>query len=302
MQLCNALSLCRVLNIKHVVLLPDFMFFNRSFVTTDGVEIVREWNEPYDGLTGKFWSFSKEGWAVIRRIPSQEICDTFSFEIHRIFWWDEANASMLYLYIRSGDIWLPGAQRILARQPPCSYYFDAVRFHGGPANAVIIAQNNLNPCVPLLVQAGVTFVRRPLCNDISLLLHSRVVATAISSFIGSLMALSKGPKTVYSFNLIWEKYLPHFVCWETEEYAKAMNPWTVSEAQKLEMKRMIGCHWDWAVPNKSEPSVYLFKLEELYSCATFAIYNGFSVGARFCNSTSRLWSFVMPFSSRSSPA
>jgi hypothetical protein len=228
------------------------MFFNRSFFTTEGVQIVltQSWDDYEDVVTSAFWKFSREAEAVLDQVREQVIADSLRFEFARIFPWDETNASILYLYLRAGNIWKPTETNLLYRQPPCSYYADGVRFNDGPGNSEVIAQDDGNPCVPMLTRAGVQHIWRHVTRDIAILMRARRVMTAVSSFIRATLMMSTTAKTVFSFNTIWLRYLPHMVCWETKEYARAMTPWTRSETQIHNMKTMEGCQWA-MVTNKS---------------------------------------------------
>jgi hypothetical protein len=167
---------------------------------------------------------------------------------------------VLYLYIRSGDVWKRGNAIHWSRQPPCSFYFDAMHFNGGVGDAEVIAEDDQNPCVPMLTEAGVRHIRRSIGEDIAMLMHAHKFANAVSSFPHAMLRIGRPPKTLYAFNAVWPRYLPHMVCWETEEYAQAMKPWIRSEAQIRDMKRIIGCRWVLTDGNKSRKVHYFLYL------------------------------------------
>jgi hypothetical protein len=96
----------------------------------------------------------------------------------------------------------------------------------------------------MLTRAGVKHIWRHITRDIAMLMRARRVVMAVSSFIRATLMMSTSPKTVFSFNTSWLCYLPHMVCSETNEYARAMSPWTRSEAQIHDMKTMDGCRWE----------------------------------------------------------
>jgi hypothetical protein len=253
-QLSNALSVALLFNIKHILVECDYMYFNRSFATTDGIWIHPECSEIQPGyvVASIFWTFEGPSAPVIQRIPDEVIADTFSSEFRRLFYWDHTNKSVLYCYLRSGDSWRPEQPHVVYRKPPCSYYFEGIDFNGGPANAELITEDYGNPCVPVLVAAGVRYTQRRVQDDLAILINGDRVMTAISSFIRATMMISTGPKTVYSFNTIWPRYLPHMVCKETKEYSRAMTPWNRTETQKRDMLRIKGCAWRMAGQNRSQ--------------------------------------------------
>jgi hypothetical protein len=188
-------------------------------------------------------------------ISHQDFADTFRSEFtNYLFPTDVSNGSVLYLYIRSGDIWYPDAPNIGFRPPPCTYYFDGTRFNFSVADTEIISEDERNPCVKLLRAAGIRHVIRPLKQDFALLLWSHNVMEAVSSFIRALLMICPEKKRLFTFNTIYRRHCPHMICKETREYHDAMKPWNRSDEQIQIIKTMRGCVWEfvyWKAQSRS---------------------------------------------------
>eukprot|EP00040_Diaphanoeca_grandis_P015376 m.78388 g.78388 ORF g.78388 m.78388 type:complete len:480 (-) comp25114_c0_seq2:92-1531(-) len=112
---------------------------------------------------------------------------------------------VLVIHMRSGDVWTARAKWPEHVQPPCAYYTAA--FRNGPGNesfkhAVVIAQDDSNPCVQYITKAlphdSVTFVLQgTLKTDASIMGNARHLATSASALPLSLAYINPNLQSLH---------------------------------------------------------------------------------------------------------
>jgi hypothetical protein len=245
-QICNAIACSRVLGVKTIYVPPGFMFFNRTFVTTDSIRVIPNRPCSYKDLVrSQFWYFSLDMGSCLG-VSAQEVCDTFRAEFYMLFPADPSEKHILYLYVRSGDVWQPLAKNILYAPSPCSFYLDGASFSRTHDNVQIISEDKGNPCIPLLVQHGAKHIQQSLRSDISILMWAHQLMAGISSFVRAILMLSRERKILYTYNTSYRRHMPHMVCWATKEYKTRMSPWRRSADQIEAIKTVNGCRWEYA--------------------------------------------------------
>jgi hypothetical protein len=140
--------------------------------------------------------------------------------------------------------------------PLCWYYLEAMRLDKEHQSAQVISENDLNPCVGIIVGAGATFWTRPVYDDIAILLTATMIVTGARSFIDAIMMLTRVRKRVYAWDrAVYPDHLPHFRCEASPEYRSVMKNWQRAPAQVEFMKTAKACSW-WAVyPNGTQKVV-----------------------------------------------
>jgi hypothetical protein len=107
----------------------------------------------------------------------------------------------LYIYIRSGGIFLVPRNNTYSQPPLCFYkkILNEFKFR----KVFIIAENNENPVIDILLKQYkyIVYNKNPLNIDISYLIHSYKIVSAMSSFLNSIIKLNDNLEILYEYDL-----------------------------------------------------------------------------------------------------
>jgi hypothetical protein len=247
MQLIRALHYAEFLGIPEIYVEPGFIFINRTFRTTRGI-IIHGADPPRDiKLLRHIFFATKErdtcmGWDIFG------VAATFKSRFGKLLPRKVANRSCIYAHVRSGDIFAWHAHRLYG-QPPCSYYAEAVALDAGKHSCVrAIAEDDLNPCLAVLIGLGAVWEQRELIWDVAAMVQAKRAILARGSFGLAALYLSPVPKVYYAFAIGWEGLGKHMCCEPTDEYQeKVMKQWAMT-AEQIRLMMTAKCRVWWEVP------------------------------------------------------
>jgi hypothetical protein len=233
-QLTHALVHAYYIKVRYIFVPFGFLFILRTIVTTTGVHIIPGASCFANTLAGVFFYSSAR--CVARR--NRWAVET----IRPIFWkmWDNYSVlpNVMYLHIRSGDLFRLAQPHPRYGQPPCSYYADAVLMQE-ISKIVVVTDGGGNPCIALLAHLGADVAEFSLWETLGRLIHARRFALARSTFSLMALALSHFTEIGEFYTCGYPEVLitHHWDCWVSGTYRKqVMLNWTGSERQKIRMK------------------------------------------------------------------
>jgi hypothetical protein len=169
--------------------------------------------------------------------------------------------SVLAVHIRSGDIFRRSLRHYsTVGQPPCNFYVDVVRLRNYSSGEVF-TQDAENPCVaPVLATPNTTWNRRPLADELALMLSARKFVMAKSSFSKSIVYLSLVDKVSYACDYARPDLWAHYESVPTAEYYNLVFVgWrSFLNARALAAMRTASCaYWAWYDGVESHPLLEL---------------------------------------------
>jgi hypothetical protein len=255
----NALILCRIFGVQNLIL-RDSVLFNRSFVTTNGVNVF-QYGEKHFNKThvSIFWS-----WSGYHHCPSQwmleaahSIRDAFISQFSR----PNITSKTLVLHMRSNEIFGPVATpgRGIYGQPCCQYYVDAMNIDRGHDSVLLVTQDRANPCVKVCEDHGasfhpINFVDFP--SRLRLLLWTERLVLSRSTLMKAVVYLSPVRKTLYAFGglnikdagcgMTWYFLQPmgaHWHCTPSRDYQlNVILSWNLDKIGRLLNET---CQWEY---------------------------------------------------------
>ena len=157
------------------------------------------------------------------------------------------NIGDLYIYIRSGDIFITPHSKYM--QPPLCFYervLDNFEFR----NIYIIAQNKINPVIVKLLEKyiNIIYLENSLKIDIAYLVSAyNLVGGAISTFLFNILLLNNNLRFLWDFKkklhmnnistkidinyLLNFNKIKHFLMLASDKYKHIMRKWKNSKAQ-----------------------------------------------------------------------
>jgi hypothetical protein len=246
-QLICALHYAQFLGLSDVYVEPGFIFINCTFRTTRGITI-HDVDPPRDMkvLRHIFFETQKRdacvGWDIFG------VAATFKSRFRKFLPRRVANRSCIYAHVRGGDIFSWHIHPLYG-QPPCSYYTEALALDAGKHACVhAIAEDELNPCLAVLIRAGAVWERRDLLWDVAAMVQAKRAILALGSFGFASLYLSPYKKTYYAFAINWEGLGKHMCCEPTQEYKeKVLTDWVMAPEQ-VELMMTSKCRTWWEVP------------------------------------------------------
>jgi hypothetical protein len=266
-QLINALVLCRVHNISFLHLPDTREFFNRSFITTQGVHVIVGRNATVPKLRTLFWI-----WEGLDSCPASlvyQAAESIRDEVLRYVPKPNISDKTLVMHFRGGDtfagdlIWY---QRWYG-QPPCRFYTDAMDMDKDHDQVLLVVEDLSNPCIDVCLEHGAVLnPLSPIEIDFAIMLWSRRFVPSRSSLMRAAMYLSPYPKVAYIFgglNLmdvgrdvgwhVWKPFGAHWHCQPTEEYVKnVLLDWSKSMENR---RRLLTDNCTWFRAFDSQPSM-----------------------------------------------
>jgi hypothetical protein len=249
-SLNNAILICEYLSCKRIIIQSEFInhkiFYqkynltiesNTTFNYIDNSSIIINipfffsyCNFTYIGDINRFYVFRKE---ILNNLPKVKI-----------------SIDDLYIYIRGGDIFrhLNKSSNTCYIQPPLCFYKSILnRFIF--KKLTIICEDEKNPVVKALLKEYpfIKYNKNNIKIDISYLVNSYNIISAISSFIASIIKFNKNLKYLweYDFYILSQRYLHlhhsvysfsfNYTIYKmnaSENYKKLMYPFHNSEMQR----------------------------------------------------------------------
>jgi hypothetical protein len=156
------------------------------------------------------------------------------------------NASVLAIHVRGGDIFTDFFAPWAYGQPPCQFYFDAIRMDDH-TSIHLFSQDKLNPCVDgILQEANVVWTPQSLDIEIALMLSAKRFVLSRSSFARALVYLSPVTKVFYTCGYPWQDMGPHFECSPTLPYQRLVLDRWWNTRKQIDSIRTASCGL-WAV-------------------------------------------------------
>ena len=156
------------------------------------------------------------------------------------------NPNDLYIYIRSGDIFINPNKYYT--QPPLCFY-ETIINNGKFKNIYLIAEDKNNPIIDILLKEyqNIIYYKNQLKLDISYLINAYNIVGAMSTFINVLIRFNDNLKQYWEYNIYSLKSNIihfHYSCYNFKKkftvfsmdssdiYKKIMIPWKNSKIQK----------------------------------------------------------------------
>jgi NedA-like, galactose-binding domain len=214
LQFVHAVHLARTLGVPTIIPYESGMFTYETPVSDGRVCIVRHDTPPPPGnvLKGPFFHehpfaryIQRLSGAEIRSIITEFVAPALPSRL-----WNSPNLSpgTLVIHIRAGDLFVTRPVNPYYVQPPLAYYQKVIAHafaHQECDRVCVVYEDRGNPCVNALEDylrgSGIPFTIRSgeLLDDMSHILHARVIATGFGSFAWGLTMLSSTIETVYAF-------------------------------------------------------------------------------------------------------
>jgi hypothetical protein len=268
-EITIALLVCRICGISTVYIPGTGEFFNRSFVTTQGVHvIVGEKPTIARRQRGGFYP----GRGQFGACPASmvyEAAESVRHEVLRYIPKPNISDKTLVMHFRAGDVFNSSqwCQKWYG-QPSCNFYTDAMEINKDHDKVLLMAEDMSNPCIQVCLDRGA--VMSPLSsieNDFAVLLWSRKLVLSRSTLMRPAMYWSPYQKEAYMFgglNLmdvgwddvgwnIWRPFGRHWHCKPPGEFVSSvMFNWTKDPAK---MGRLLTTNCTWVRAFESESSV-----------------------------------------------
>jgi hypothetical protein len=219
-QLAFALLTCEYLQVRHVFVPADFLFFNRTFNTTEGIRIyvgVSSWFS--DTIYDSFFYVDRRNHCM--NFDVMRIVGSFRSEFHRQLGDVSLPPNALYLHLRGGDVFQTIPSPYYA-QPPCQYYAQAAQLHVNISQIVLVSEDTKNPCVREMFQLGGTLYIDSLFQTVQTLINAEgfVLSRSTFSFAAAFLSKYAGIGRFYTFAYIWPDIGPHWNCVPTEKFSQ----------------------------------------------------------------------------------
>jgi hypothetical protein len=170
----------------------------------------------------------------------------------RLFPQVQAVPGSLMIHIRAGDIFTEPAPRPEYVQPPIGYYTDIMRRKNWSV-IVLVAQDYSNPCVAAVEQAGASYVRRPLYEDLEVLFGAEHLIIGRGTFGVAVAMLSIHVKVFYTFNISSSACGGHYNCWPDRAYWRGIMQGWDHTPEELALMLKHGCEkWTWIQPGTDD--------------------------------------------------
>lgn len=211
----NALHICFKLNYNLII--PKHNFFTTTFIKINNSEdqniYIKENGEKFFYFN---FTFDKSILKLNEEVIIKIIKNIFIFNIPKY-----PIQNILYIHIRSGDIFQYGANRLYV-QPPLDFYINIIE-NNKFDKIIIIAEDKLNPCINKLCELYQNAVHniQSLEDDIKCILSANYIISGIGTFIPTLLLLSDNIITHYEFDKN-----------EYEDYWNLQYPWKNSNRQR----------------------------------------------------------------------
>jgi hypothetical protein len=242
-QLAQAINYASYLGISDVFIERNFSIFRRTFITTNKINVhVAESYSAFPRIYMSLW-FYIGPMDFCMRWDFREIMSTFRSELFSYLPQIKVNASILYLHVRSGDIFVY-MKHAHYGQPPCKYYLAAADIDGSHSAMQVVSENGANPCVPVLINGGALFIKMGQWHAFTTLIRAHRFVLSRSTFALAAAFLAPRPQMLYTFAYPWPDIGGHWNCEPTEEYQEnVLKNWRIKRYQIRLMMRSECKEW-----------------------------------------------------------
>jgi hypothetical protein len=213
----HALQYAKILAVSVVRLPARFLFWNDSFITSEGAAVVVAGGSMGGTAIVSYFFISPDAQVCLQE-DRFAVAATFGDRIVDHF----PDVSLLYSLFRARP-------NVFYGQPPCQYCVDACEMYGRAAhNVVIVSEDFGNPCIAILVRMGARHAHHPLWYDLGSMLRARRVILARGTFGLAVMYISIVRKFYYPFRSPWirQPFGSQMECEPTPEYEKKVLGWS----------------------------------------------------------------------------
>jgi hypothetical protein len=195
----NAIFYCEILGCKHLILDKKSNWFIKNRIIDKKYKMSIEVGEKHDYINKNLIiDYTGFMYFYVEIIKPEFKISLLKSEILKNIPYVELNPSNLYIYIRSGDIFIHPHK--LYAQPPLCFYekiITSFRFK----NILIISKDKNNPVINALLQrySNIIYNKNSFKKDLSLLLYSYNLVGAFSTLIYTIIRFNNNIKFFWEF-------------------------------------------------------------------------------------------------------
>jgi hypothetical protein len=169
-----------------------------------------------------------------------------------------ASKDVLFIHIRSGDLFATSDPPVEYAQPPIGYYSDVMKMRNW-SRIVLCAMDRINPCVMAVKNLGAEYENRSLMQDLTLLFSAEYLAIGRGTFGVAIHFLSLHLKTLYTFSMDSSLIGKHWNCLPDDEYKNGVMQGWYADGHTYKQMLKYGCK-GWVIveegSNDDEPMHY----------------------------------------------
>ena len=195
----NAIFYCEILGCKRLILDKKSNWFIKNRIIDKKYKMSIEVGEKHDYINKNLIiDYTGFMYFYVKIIKPEFKISLLKSEILKNIPYVELNPSNLYIYIRSGDIFIRPHK--LYAQPPLCFYekiITSFRFK----NILIISKDKNNPVIDALLQrySNIIYNKNSFKKDLSLLLYSYNLVGAFSTLIYTIIRINNNIKLFWEF-------------------------------------------------------------------------------------------------------
>ena len=225
-QFLRVLKYCDLFGYKKIVIVPNFMFFQRNFSVKDiSIEIKNSYTDMSNLIYGNFYHPTFNPRVSI----DFTYCDYFRDEFLRSFPNLTLDHNDLYIHLRSDDIYFSNEHTNYG-QPPVNYFLDVINFKKW--NKIYLFSEGFNPMYNFIIKSGAIHKNYSFFEVVSTTLNCYNLAIGKTTFMIALSFLSRHLENFFTFNMPTYKLKPHYNCDPDELYDKyIINNWSITPSK-----------------------------------------------------------------------
>ena len=247
---------CEIIGCKRIILDKEWNWFIKNRIVDDKYNIIIDVGEINDFINSKtLIDYSDNFFFYLGYIKPELRTDIIKKELLNNIPKIISNRNDLYIYIRSGDIFIKPNKYYT--QPPLCFYetiLNNYKFN----KIYIISEDNKNPIIDVLLNNyhNIIYNTNSLELDIAYLINAYNIVGAMSTFINILLRFNDNLEKYWEYNIYtlksniihfhhscynFKKKFTLFLMEPSTLYKKMMIPWKNSEKQKRLMLKEK-CH------------------------------------------------------------
>ena len=197
----NAIFFCEIIGCKHLILDSKPNWFIRNTIIDKKYKLMIEVGQKEKYIKKNiFFDFSKFMYSYLKYIKPEFKVNLLKKEILRNFPKIQTNKKELYIYIRSGDIFIK--PHYLYAQPPLCFYQKIIK-DNKYTKILLISKDKNNPVIKYLLNnnSNIIYNQNSIKLDIAYLLYAYNLVGGFSTIIYTIIRFNDNLKYFWEYNV-----------------------------------------------------------------------------------------------------